>query len=68
VRWAVEDKQVSERRACRLLGQPRTTQRRTLEGRATVDDRITQRLIDLAENHPAWGCPQLHRQLRQEGM
>ncbi|WP_425508268.1 IS3 family transposase [Tahibacter soli] len=23
--------------------------------------------MDLAEARPAWGCPQLHRQLRQEG-
>jgi len=63
----MEDKQISQRRACRVLGQPRTTQGRELQGRTVTDDRITQRLMELAEAHPAWGCPQLHRQLRQEG-
>jgi hypothetical protein len=24
-------------------------------------------MIELAEANPAWGCPQLHSQLRQEG-
>lgn len=67
VSWAIEEMQVSQRRACRLLGQARTTQRRRLRGRTVTDDRITQRLLGLAEDHPAWGCPQLHRQLRQEG-
>lgn len=67
MRWAIEDKQVSQRRACRVLGQARTTQRRQLRGRSVTDARITQRLMELAEAHPAWGCPQLHRQLRQEG-
>jgi transposase InsO family protein len=28
---------------------------------------VEHRLQALAEAHPAWGCPQLHRQLRQEG-
>lgn len=31
------------------------------------NERITERLLALAEAHPAWGCPQLHQQLRQEG-
>lgn len=31
------------------------------------DDAITQRLMELAEANPAWGCPQLHSQLREEG-
>lgn len=63
----MEDKQISQRRACRVLGPSRTTQGRELQGRTVTDDRITQRLMELAEAHPAWGCPQLHRQLRQEG-
>lgn len=63
----MEDKLVSERRACRILEQVRTTQRRALQGRTVTDEGITQRLLELAEAHPAWGCPQLHQQLRQEG-
>ena len=31
------------------------------------DDAITQRSMELAEANPAWGCPQLHSQLREEG-
>jgi len=67
VHWAIEDKQVSERRACRLLRQSRSTQRRQLGGRTQTDDGVARRLAELAEAHPAWGFPQLHRQLRQEG-
>jgi hypothetical protein len=26
------------------------------------------RLVELANAHSAWGCPQLHQQLRQEGI
>lgn len=63
----VEDKQVSERRACRIVGQSRATQRRQLRGRTRSDSAVVSRLTALAEQHPAWGCPQLHRQLRQEG-
>jgi putative transposase len=67
VDWATEEKQVSQRRACRLVQQSRASQRRHLRGRTVNDERVERRLQALAEAHPAWGCPQLHRQLRQEG-
>jgi putative transposase len=66
VAWAMEDKQLSQRRACRLVKQPRGTQRRVLRG-LRKDDAVEARLVELANIHGAWGCPQLHRQLRQEG-
>lgn len=67
VDWAVEEKQVSQRRACRIAQQSRASQRRELRGRTVNDEGVERRLQSLAEAHPAWGCPQLHRQLRQEG-
>lgn len=63
----VDEKQFSQRRACHFVAQARTTQRRVLRGRRLVDTVIVGRLQALAEAHPAWGCPQLHRQLRHEG-
>ncbi|WP_257385311.1 IS3 family transposase [Tahibacter caeni] len=63
----MDEKQISQRRACRITQQPRVTQRRQLRGRTVNDACVESRLQALAEAHPAWGCPQLHRQLRQEG-
>ena len=62
VHWAIEDKQISQRRSCRVLGQARTTQRRQLRGRSVTDARITQRLIELADE----GAPtsQFERRIR----
>jgi len=58
---------VSERRACRAIQQPRSTQRRVCRGRVRADEPVEQRLIELAYTHGKWGCRQLHRQLRHEG-
>lgn len=66
VAWAVNDKQLSQRRACRLMTQPRGTQRRILQG-PREDGVAESRLIELANDHATWGCPQLHQQLRREG-
>ncbi len=66
VTWAVSDRQLSQRRACRLLKQPRGTQRRVLNGLREAGV-VEERLVTLANNHGAWGCPKLHRQLRHEG-
>ena len=62
----MNDKQLSQRRACRLMAQPRGTQRRILQGRKE-DGLVESRLVELANDHGAWGCPQLHEQLRREG-
>jgi putative transposase len=66
VAWAVDDKQLSQRRACRLMTQPRGTQRRILQG-PRDDGVVESRLVELANVHGTWGCPQLHQQLRREG-
>ncbi len=58
---------MSERRACRVVGQTRTTQRRRVGARDPGDALVEARLITLARAHHRWGCGQLHHQLRLEG-
>lgn len=67
VGWLREIGSVSERHACRLVRQPRSTQRRRLRGNVDRSPEAEARLVELAQTHPAWGCPKLHRQLRHEG-
>lgn len=67
VGWLKDAKAVSERRACRIVQQVRSTQRRMLRGRLRPDVELEERLVTLAKAHRAWGCPQLHQQLRREG-
>ena len=57
---------VSERRACRLVGQPRSTQRR----RPTLvpgDEHLRKRLRALARDHQKWGYRKQHTLLCREG-
>ena len=56
---------VSERRACRVLGQPRATQRY----RSVADDQayLRKRIREIAEQHVAWGYPRVWVKLRREG-
>jgi len=49
------------------MDQSRDTQRRVLKGRVKQDAAVERRLKTLAAEHPRWGCPQLHEQLRREG-
>lgn len=67
VSWLREEKVTSERLACRIVRQPRATQRRCGRGRADKASEAETRLLELAQAHAAWGCPKLHRQLRHEG-
>ena len=67
VHWAIAEKTVTERRACRVLGQSRSTQRRQGGRRVRIDPVVDERLLALASAHAGWGCPQLHKQLRSEG-
>jgi putative transposase len=50
------------------MGQSRATQRRTRRGRCKTDTAVEGRLKALAAEHSRWGCPQLHEQLRREGL
>lgn len=57
---------MSERRACRVLDQPRSTQRYESEPR---DDEaaLTQRMLELAKQRPRFGYRRIAWLLRQEG-
>ena len=50
------------------MNQNRKTQRRELTDRRKHEPATEQRLKDLAAEHTGWGCPQLHEQLRREGI
>ena len=57
---------VSERRACRVLGQPRSTQRRVLAQR---DDEtaLTRAILDLATKYGRYGYRRVTTLLREQG-
>ena len=57
---------VSERRACRVLGQPRSTQRRVLAHR---DDEtaLTRAILDLATEYGRYGYRRITALLREQG-
>ena len=57
---------ISERRACRVLGQPRSTQRRT---RHVPEDepRLVRRIIDLATRYGRYGYRRITMMLKEEG-
>jgi len=56
----------SQRRICSLIGIQRSTYRYPIKERN--DDRLRPRLLELAQKRRRWGCPQLHRVLRREGL
>jgi putative transposase len=58
---------VSERRACRVVGQHRSTQRLTRRPLPVEDDKVRRRLRDIARDHPRWGWKTAHVILRREG-
>ena len=57
---------VSERRACRVLGQPRSTQRRRLIVRDD-EDALTRAIIDLASEYGRYGYRRITVLLRHQG-
>lgn len=58
---------VSERRACRVAGQHRSTQRRTPAPPADDEAQLRQWLRDFAAEHPRWGWKRAYTTLRAEG-
>ncbi len=57
---------VSERRACRLLDQPRSTQR--FVGQPKDDDvRLTKKILDYVRERPRWGYRRIAQLLRRNG-
>ena len=61
-----EEFTVSERRACQVLDQPRTSQRYQAQPR---DDEaaLVKRILELARSHPRYGYRMITAKLRQEG-
>ena len=62
-----DERSYAERNACRLVGQPRSTQR--YQARIDYEERrIRRRLHELAKQHPGSGYRRMTRLLRREGM
>ena len=57
---------VSQRRACRVLGQPRSTQRQTAKT-SEEEERLVRRMLALVRQHPRWGYRRITVLLRREG-
>jgi putative transposase len=57
---------VSERRACQLVGQHRSTNRYTAVP-AEFETKLVARMTKLAERHPKWGYRLIHALLVEEG-
>lgn len=58
---------VSQRRACRVAGQHRSTQRKQPRLPTPADERLAGRLRDIARDHPRWGWKTAHQILLREG-
>lgn len=66
VRQTLGEEEVSERRACQVLGQPRRTQR--YQARQADDEpALIQRLLKLVGKHPRYGYRRIWALLRREG-
>ena len=57
---------VSERRACRVLGQPRSSQR-YISTKADIDTALSQRMVALSRENPRYGYRRVWALLRREG-
>lgn len=57
---------LSERRACEIAGQHRSTQRHEPK-LAAGDERLRKRLREISAGHPRWGYRRAHAQLLVEG-
>ena len=58
---------VSQRRACRLAGQSRNTQRRPMPVAAIEEQKLRRRIRELARRHVRWVLRRVHRRLRLDG-
>ena len=66
MKYVVEHLDVPERRACRVLGQARTTQRRPLRVRDD-ETRLTQEILSLATRYGRYGYRRVTALLRRQG-
>jgi len=58
--------EVSERRACKVLGQSRSTQR-YVKRRPADEAKLLSEMRRLARRHPRWGSPRIYDALRMSG-
>jgi putative transposase len=58
---------VSERRACRALGQHRSTQRQQAKKAREGEERLVTRMLELVRKHPRYGYRRIWALLRREG-
>lgn len=58
---------VSQRRACQVLGQPRSTQRYAAKAEPEETRRLVARLHELVRKYPRYGYRMMTAKLRQEG-
>ena len=58
---------VSQRRACAVLGQPRSTQRQQPKGPKEEEERLVARMLELVRLHPRYGYRRVWALLRREG-
>jgi hypothetical protein len=63
----VERYGVSRRRACRVVGQHRTTQRRPHRPEPPEDAKLRSTFRRFARNHPRMGWRKAHMVVRREG-
>jgi putative transposase len=61
-----EEFTVSERRACRVLDQPRASQRYQAKPRSD-ETALVKRILELVREHPPYGYRFITAKLRQEG-
>jgi len=59
---------VSQRRACEVVGQHRSTQRLTAPIRSDLEQRLRERLRQISKKHPRWGWRKAHAIVCKEGM
>ena len=57
---------MSERRACRLVNQPRGTQRYQTTGRED-EDRLTEAIVELASQYGRYGYRRITALLKRDG-
>lgn len=59
---------VSQRRACQVAGQHRSTQRLPKPAVPDLEIRLRERLRAIAKKHPRWGWRKAHAVVRREGL
>ena len=59
--------EISERRACRAIGQNISTQRYMIK-KLPDEDRLTSRIINLAAQYGRYGTPRITAMLAREGL